>query len=162
MEFEKIKEVLEKNPDDAVSELLEDIKEHYGEVPYILDFMKDMPELFVPKVMYDNSIMREFKRMDPETVELISIGVSSALRCEHCLKMHIRVAKRLGMSKEDIFDAIMIGGTLSNASVLAEGTRALDSELEGKNEEKQETECKEGDVCDITGGRNNNSEERDS
>lgn len=152
MEFEKIKEVLDKDPDDAVSDLLDDIKEHYGEVPYILDFMKDMPELFIPKVMYDNSIMREFKRMDPETVELISIGVSSALRCEHCLKMHIRVAKRLGLSKEDIFDAIMIGGTLSNASVLAEGTRALDSELNGENQE-QETECKGGDVCDITGGK---------
>ena len=161
MEFEKIKEVLDKDPDDAVTDLLDDIKEHYGEIPYILDFMKDMPELFIPKVMYDNSIMREFKRMDPETVELISIGVSSALRCEHCLKMHIRVAKRLGLSKEEIFDAIMIGGTLSNASVLAEGTRALDSELNGENEER-ENECKGGDVCDITGGKNNNSEEWDS
>ncbi|MFP4654647.1 MAG: carboxymuconolactone decarboxylase family protein [Methanohalobium sp.] len=159
MEFDKIKEVLDKDPEDAVSDLLDDIKEHYGEVPYILDFMKDMPELFVPKVMYDNSIMREFKSMDPETVELISIGVSSALRCEHCLKMHIRVAKRLGLSKEEIFDAIMIGGTLSNASVLAEGTRALDSELNGEYKEEQETECKGGDVCDITGGRNKTSED---
>lgn len=162
MEFDKIKEVLDKDPDDAVSDLLDDIKEHYGEVPYILDFMKDMPELFVPKVMYDNSIMREFKRMDPETVELISIGVSSALRCEHCLKMHIRVAKRLGLSKEEIFDAIMIGSTLSSASVLAEGTRALDSELNEEYDGKQETGCKSGDVCDITGGRTSNSEKWDS
>ncbi|WP_292485075.1 carboxymuconolactone decarboxylase family protein [Methanohalobium sp.] len=160
MEFEKIKEVLDKEPDDAVSELLDDIKEHYGEVPYILDFMKDMPELFVPKVMYDNSIMREFKRMDPETVELISIGVSSALRCEHCMKMHIRVAKRLGLSKEEIFDAIMIGGTLSNASVLAEGTRALDSELGEDDKDKQETGCQKGDVCDLTGNNDDNSKDR--
>jgi hypothetical protein len=32
------------------------------------------------------------------------------------------------VTKEDIFDAILIAGTLSNASVLAEGTRAMDSE----------------------------------
>ncbi len=129
MEIEKIRKILKKEPEDAVDELLGDVKERYGEVPYIMNFMKDMPELLIPKVMYDNSIMREFKRMDPKTVELISIGVSAALRCDHCLKMHIRIANRLGITKEEIFDAILIGGTLSNASVLAEGTRALDSEL---------------------------------
>lgn len=145
MEIEKIRKILKMEPEDAVDELLGDVKERYGEVPYIMNFMKDMPELLIPKVMYDNSIMREFKRMDPKTVELISIGVSAALRCDHCLKMHIRIANRLGITKEEIFDAILIGGTLSNASVLAEGTRALDSELscEGDTGEM----C---DVCDLS------------
>jgi hypothetical protein len=32
------------------------------------------------------------------------------------------------LSKEEIFDAILIAGTLSNATVLAYATRALDSE----------------------------------
>ena len=148
MEIEKIREVLKKEPEDAVAELLGDVKERYGEIPYILNFMKDMPELLIPKVLYDDSIMREFKRMDPKTVELISIGVSSALRCDHCLKMHIRVANRLGITKEEIFDAILIGGTLSNASVLAEGTRALDSELSG--EDGIGEMC---DVCDLSGDK---------
>lgn len=145
MEIEKIRKILKKEPEDAVDELLGDVKERYGEVPYIMNFMKDMPELLIPKVIYDNSIMREFKRMDPKTVELISIGVSAALRCDHCLKMHIRIANRLGITKKEIFDAILIGGTLSNASVLAEGTRALDSELscEGDTGEM----C---DVCDLS------------
>ncbi|MBW6470378.1 MAG: carboxymuconolactone decarboxylase family protein [Methanosarcinaceae archaeon] len=129
MEIEKIRKILKKDPDDAVTELLGDVKERYGEIPYILNFMKDMPELLIPKILYDDSIMREFKRMDSRTVELISIGVSSALRCDHCLKMHIRVASHMGITKDEIFDAILIGGTLSNASVLAGGTRALDSEL---------------------------------
>lgn len=148
MEIEQIREVLKKEPEDAVDELLGDVKKRYGEIPYILNFMKDMPELLIPKVLYDDSIMREFKRMDPKTVELISIGVSSALRCEHCLKMHIRVANRLGIKKEEIFDAILIGGTLSNAAVLAEGTRALDSEL--SNEDDAGEMC---DVCDISGDK---------
>ena len=148
MEIEKIREILKKEPEDAVAELLGDVKERYGEVPYILNFMKDMPELLIPKIVYDDSIMREFKRMDSRTVELISIGVSSALRCDHCLKMHIRVANRLGITKEEIFDAILIGGTLSNASVLAEGTRALDSELSGEDDDG-----KMCDVCDLSGDK---------
>jgi AhpD family alkylhydroperoxidase len=147
MDLENIKEVLEKEEERVVSEVLSSVEECYGEVPYILNFMKDMPELLIPKVMYDNSIMREFKRLEPETVELICIGVSSALRCDHCLKMHIRVARRLGLSKEQIFDAILIGGALSNASVLADGTRALEREITGEKVETNDN-C---DVCSFSG-----------
>ncbi len=146
MDTEKIKEVLEEEPEEAVSHLLEDIEDWYGEIPYILNFMKDKPELFIPKVMYDNSIMREFKRLDPKTIEMICIGVSSALRCEHCLKMHIKVARRLGIKKEEIFDAVLIGGTLSNAAVLAEGTRAIDHIFDNGENSCDET-C---EVCNIS------------
>ncbi len=145
MDFEDIKEILEKDEEEAVSDVLSTVEERYGEIPYILNFMKDMPELLIPKVMYDNSIMREFERLEPETIELICIGVASALRCDHCLKMHIRVARRLGLSKEQIFDSILIGGSLSNASVLAEGTRALDSEIRGESSGSNE-DC---DICNI-------------
>ena len=145
MELKKMRNVLDNKPEDAVSQLLDDVKDRYGEIPYILNFMKDMPELLIPKILYDDSIMREFKRMDTKTVELISIGVSAALRCDHCLKMHIRIANRLGITKEEIFDAILIGGTLSNASVLADGTRALDSEF--SSEEDTGETC---GVCDLS------------
>ncbi len=150
MELEDIVEILKKDPDKAVPELLDDVRKQYGEVPYIMNFMKDMPEIFIPKILYDNSIMREFKNLDPETVELISIGVASALRCEHCLKMHIRIAKRKGIPKESIFSAIMIGASLSNAAVLAESTRALASVLEGEDEKDRccDPNC---EVCNISG-----------
>ena len=132
MELEDIVEILKNDPEKAVPELLEDVRKQYGEVPYITNFMKDFPEIFIPKTIYDNSIMRGFKNLDPDTVELISIGVASALRCDHCLKMHIRVAKRRGINKESIFYAIMIGASLSNAAVLADSTRALASEFPGE------------------------------
>jgi AhpD family alkylhydroperoxidase len=151
MELEDIVEILKKDPEKAVPELLEDVRNQYGEVPYIMNFMKDLPELFIPKTLYENSIMRGFKNLDPETVELISIGVASALRCEHCLKMHIRVAKRKGISKEKIFYAIMIGASISNASVLAESTRALASEFPG-DENEDEKYCRDPncEMCDLS------------
>ncbi len=153
MELEDIVEILKKDPERAVPELLEDVRNQYGEVPYIMNFMKDLPEIFIPKTLYDNSIMREFKNLDPETVELISIGVASALRCEHCLKMHIRIAKRRGIKKEKIFYAIMIGASISNAAVLAESTRALASEFPGDgSEEDEEKHCRDPncEICDIS------------
>lgn len=140
MDLHKLEKILKKEPEEAAEELLKEVEKAYGEVPYILNFMKQSPELLAAKILYDNEIIREFKRLDAKTVELISIGVSAALRCEHCLKLHIRVAQRLGVTKEEIFDAIMIAGSLANAAVLAEGTRAMDSELKD--------ECK---VCGIPG-----------
>ena len=117
MELEDIVEILKNDPQKVIPKLLDDVREQYGEVPYIMNFMKDLPEIFIPKTLYDNSIMREVKNLDQDTVELISIGVASALRCEHCLKMHVRVAKRRGFQRK-IFSAIMIGASLSNAAVL--------------------------------------------
>ncbi len=139
MELTKIQKILQKEPEEAAEDLLKEVEKAYGEVPYILNFMKQSPELLVTKILYDNSITREFKRLDAKTIELISIGVSAGLKCPHCLKLHIRVAQRLGVTKEEIFDAILIAGSLSNAAVLAEGTRAID-------EEKQNEEC---GVCGI-------------
>ncbi|MCX9010573.1 MAG: carboxymuconolactone decarboxylase family protein [Candidatus Methanoperedens sp.] len=135
MDLADIEKILKKEPDEAAEELLKEVEKAYGEVPYILNFMKDSPELLVARVIYENAIVREFKRLDAKTIELISIGVASALRCEHCLKLHIRVAGRLGVTKEEIFDAILIAGSLSNAAVLAEGTRAMDAEKLGLKDE---------------------------
>ena len=148
MELEDIVEILKNDPEKAVPELLEDVRKQYGEVPYITNFMKDFPEIFIPKTIYDNSIMRGLKSLDPDTVELISIGVASAIRCDHCLKMHIRVAKRRGINKESIFYAIMIGASLSNAAVLADSTRALASEFPGEEKDEDERGENAGHCCD--------------
>jgi AhpD family alkylhydroperoxidase len=148
MELEDIVEILKNDPKKAVPELLEDVRKQYGEVPYITNFMKDFPEIFITKTIYDNSIMRGFKNLDPETVELISIGVASAIRCDHCLKMHIRVAKRRGIKKESIFHAIMIGASLSNAAVLADSTRALVSEFPGEEKDEEVKGEKAEHCCD--------------
>ncbi len=149
MEIEKIRKTIDKDTDEAVEDILAEVEERYGEIPYIVNFMKDMPELFIPRMIYENSVMREFRRMDPKTVELICIAVSSALRCEYCLKTHVRVAKRLGVSKEEIFDSILIASTISNAAVLAEGTRSLDSEFSEDESEKQNSRDGTCTICNI-------------
>lgn len=146
MDLDKIKEILDKEPEEAVEDILADVEKRYGEIPYIINFMKDMPELFISRMIYENSVMREFKRMDPTTVELICIAVASALRCEHCLKTHVRVAKKLGISKEEIFDSILIASTISTAAVLAEGTRSVDAEFSGSNAEVANSNCA---ICNI-------------
>ncbi len=142
MDIEKIQRIMQQDPEDVVDELLDAVEKYYGEVPYILQYLRETPELLVPKILYDSAIIREFKRLDPKTVELISIGISAALRCDHCLRVHIRIAEKLGLSKEDIFDAVLNAGTLSNATVLAYATRLMDSE----GGVKREPRC---ELCDV-------------
>lgn len=152
MKIEKVRNLINQDKEKVVEELLEDIKEQYGEVPYIVDFMKDMPDLFISRMIYTNSIMREFDHMDSKTVELISIAVASALKCNNCLKTHIRIAKRLGVTKEEIFSAILISSTVADASIIAEASRALTYEFTN-DKEAPEDDCI---FCNI----NNNCKEK--
>ena len=58
------------------------------------------------------------------------MAVSAAMRCSHCLKLHIRIASNLGIPDDQIAAAIFLAGNLVNASVLATATRHLDEERE--------------------------------
>ena len=49
MELEDIVEILKNDPQKVIPKLLDDVREQYGEVPYIMNFMKDLPEIFIPK-----------------------------------------------------------------------------------------------------------------
>jgi len=64
MELSKIEKILKKEPNEAAEELLKEVEKAYGEIPYILNFMKQSPELLVTKILYDNAIIREFKRLE--------------------------------------------------------------------------------------------------
>ncbi|HIH69290.1 MAG TPA: carboxymuconolactone decarboxylase family protein [Methermicoccus shengliensis] len=111
--------------EDEVEEMLEQIKQRYGEVPYILTRMRNNPKLLLSKILYDAAVLDGFNHIDAKTVELISIAVASALKCRACIDLHVRAAKRMGISDEAIMTSMLIAASLSNAAVLSEATRSL-------------------------------------
>lgn len=119
--------ILVKGKDKAAQDILKSIENTYGEVPYVFQFMKDSPEIFITKVLHNNAIQRS-SALDAKTIELISVAVSAAMRCSHCLKLHIRIAANLGIPDDQIAAAVFLAGNLVNASVLATATRHLDEE----------------------------------
>lgn len=121
--------ILVKGKDKAAQDILKSIESTYGEVPYVFQFMKDSPEIFITKVLHNNAIQRS-SALDAKTIELISVAVSAAMRCSHCLKLHIRIAANLGIPDDQIAAAVFLAGNLVNASVLATATRHLDEERE--------------------------------
>lgn len=56
--------------------------------------------------------------LDLKTKELIAIGVSLVAKCEGCLEGHIKKAIELGLSKQEISDAIVIAIGIAAAGVV--------------------------------------------
>ncbi|MFZ2473115.1 MAG: carboxymuconolactone decarboxylase family protein [Methanothrix sp.] len=121
--------ILARGKEKAAEDIMRAVESTYGEVPYVFSFMKDNPDILITKVLYNNSILRS-SALDAKTVELISISVSAAMRCSHCLKLHIRSALNLGVPNDQIAAAVFLAGNIVNASVLATASRQLDEERE--------------------------------
>lgn len=154
MKFEKtLKSLFGKEPDEAVKELLKNVEEDYGEVPFILSAMSDKPNVLLPKIIYDDAVLRNPDHLDEKTVELITIGVATALKCDHCLNMHLRVAQRKGISDEEVFEAILIGSSLSSTAVMAQAMRVYENH---KNARKPVTDDGEGDCENCVAYENHN------
>jgi AhpD family alkylhydroperoxidase len=128
MGFEdELDRILEKGVEKSAEDMITAVENAYGEVPYVFHFMKDHPDLLITKILHNNAILRS-STLDAKTIELISVAVSAAMRCTHCLKLHIHIASNLGVTEDEIAAAIFLAGNLVNASVLATATRNLDEE----------------------------------
>lgn len=56
--------------------------------------------------------------LDLKTKELIAIGVSAVAKCEGCLEGHIKKALELGLTKQEISDALVVAVGIAAASVV--------------------------------------------
>jgi AhpD family alkylhydroperoxidase len=121
--------ILREGKEKTALDMLKAIMSSYGEIPYVFSFMKDNPEILISKVLYNNAI-KESSALDERTIELISIAVSAAIRCSHCMRLHIRIASKLGVPDDQIAAAVFMAGNLCAASVLSSAASHLDEESE--------------------------------
>ena len=153
MKFEKtLKSLFGKEPDAAVQELLKNIEADYGEVPFILTAMSDKPNVLLPKIIYDDAVLRNPEQLDEKTVELITIGVATALKCDHCLRMHLRVARRKGITQDEIFEAILLASALSNTAALAQAMRVYEEDRRDGVDSRRDSRPRRGRQARRLGG----------
>ena len=117
--------ILREGKDKIALDMLKAIESCYGEIPYVFSFMKDNPEILISRILYNNAI-KESSSLDAKTIELISIAISAAIRCSHCLTLHIRAASRLAVPDDQIAAAVFLAGDLSAASVLSQAASDLE------------------------------------
>lgn len=129
-EFEALlKEIIERGTDETAKEWLEDIEQEYGRTPLIFRRMAERPEVLISHLLYKGTVA-ETSALDPKYVELISMAVGAALRCQHCTGYHMQAALKKGATREEILEVILLSGLISNSSVLANAYRIIDEKLQ--------------------------------
>jgi AhpD family alkylhydroperoxidase len=141
MDFEKVlEEIVASGKENAAEEWLEKIHDEYGAVPLIFQRMAKRPEILLSHLLYKSTIT-ETSSIDPKYVELISLAVSAALNCKHCVVYHYRGALTKGATRDEILETILLAGSLAQASVLADAYRIIDTDANS---------CADGS-CDTNG-----------
>jgi AhpD family alkylhydroperoxidase len=108
---------------------MREIEIDYGRVPLIFKRMAERPEVLISHLLYKGTVAQT-SPLDPKYVELISMAVGAALKCPHCTGYHMLAATRMGATREEILEVILIAGLISNSSVLANAYRIFDEKLE--------------------------------
>ncbi|HVP95671.1 carboxymuconolactone decarboxylase family protein [Methanoregula sp.] len=128
-EFEdRLRKIVEQGADATAEEWLKIIEREYGKIPLIFQRMAERPEVLISHLLYKGSVA-ETSSLDPKYVELISMAVGAALKCQYCTSYHMQAAIRMGATREEILEVILLSGMISNSSVLANAYRVIDERL---------------------------------
>lgn len=123
--------------EEALAEALaETITEQRGSLGFLLETLRRRPKTFNPFVLKGTSVLRRPSSLDRKTAELVAVGAATALACEHCLEAHMTRATEAGADVEEIMDAILIAGAISESSALSVAFRKY-RQLEGKLKRKR-------------------------
>ncbi|QNE33300.1 carboxymuconolactone decarboxylase family protein [Sphingomonas sp. NBWT7] len=62
-----------------------------------------------------------------KTRELIALAVAISLRCDGCITVHAAAAKKLGVTKEELAEALGVATSINAGAALVFSTRTLDA-----------------------------------
>jgi AhpD family alkylhydroperoxidase len=68
--------------------------------------------------------------LSAETKKLIMISVSTALRCEPCIRLHVSDAKEMGIGRQEILEAAGVAVLLGGGPAIAYTSRFVLDELD--------------------------------
>ena len=73
--------------------------------------------------------------LDDKTKELLGLVASSVLRCDDCVKYHLETSYKLGLTKEEVVEALGIATLVGGTIVIPHLRRAYEfwGELEEQN-----------------------------
>lgn len=125
MDFERVlTKVVERGSNVFAEDLLREIENEYGRVPLIFERMAERPEILISHLLYKGAVV-ETSQLEPKMIELISLAVGAALKCNHCVEYHLQSAMAKGATRAEILEVILIAGMLANSAVLADAYRVV-------------------------------------
>ncbi|MGA2698785.1 MAG: carboxymuconolactone decarboxylase family protein [Methanoregula sp.] len=124
---------------DAISDdVMEDTEKMLGMLPFIFPVMRERTRVFALSAFADYQIYRP-EYLTPKTAELVAVAAAAGSGADNCLKVHMKAALKEGATRDEIFDAIMIAGTIGKTKVLASALRQMSEVVPADKKEK--TSC---------------------
>jgi AhpD family alkylhydroperoxidase len=92
---------------------LKRLADFYGQVPFVSTSLSQHPDLFLPFSDLSQRLLLEPKHLSLKEMELAAVAAGTALGSEHCLNVHIPQAIKVGASKDEVREAIMVGSFMA-------------------------------------------------
>ena len=122
--YDRYRKLVDELGQEAVEESLEILSRDYGQPPLVSRVLSEDKEFFLAALVKNRTILHNEKAaLDQKTVELVVIGVATAIRCDHCLEVHIKQAVKYGATREEILHAMVISSGITESASLATSLR---------------------------------------
>jgi AhpD family alkylhydroperoxidase len=123
------------NADSISDDIIDDTEEMLGMLPFIFPVMRERAGTFALSALADYRICRP-EHLPPKTAELVAIAAAAGAGADNCLKVHMKAAIKEGATRDEIFDAVMIAGTIGKTKVLASALRQMCDGIPADKKEK--------------------------
>jgi len=92
----------------------------------LLKQMKELaPEEFRAWATLDGIVRREDGKIPRKYRELIALAVAHTTQCVYCIEAHTKAAKKVGATKEEVAEAVLLAAALRSSGAAAHGTLAM-------------------------------------
>lgn len=125
---EELSEIMASGTEETCAGWMKRIEQEYGKIPLIFQRMAERPEVLISHLLYKDAVTKT-SALDPKHIELICLAVGAALKCTHCTGYHMQAALKMGASRDEILETVLLAGLISNSSVLANAYRVIDDKL---------------------------------
>ena len=101
---------------------------HYhdeNDLKLLKEMSKLAPEDFRAWANLDGIVAREDGRIPRKYRELIVIAVAHTTQCVYCIEVHTKNAKKVGASKEEVAEAVLLAAALRAGGAAAHGSLAM-------------------------------------
>ena len=105
---------------------LKNLKKKIGKVPkFFKELMEKEPEMFNLVMRFEQHIWDD-GALPRKTKKLIAIAIAAALRDQHAVRAQLAGAKNLGVTKEEVDEALRVTFLLSGMPAYVYGKAQLD------------------------------------
>ena len=113
--------------DDLGDDIVADVKEMLGLVPFIFTILRDRPDVFALSTIAD------YRTSRPDSLDsAIAVAPAASAGADSCLKVHIGAALKEGASRDEVLDTLLIAAMIGKTRILASSLRQFREVCGGK------------------------------